>query len=399
MRQQKHEFQRDRKGGVNEFLAGELAVRLWTAGQVRRREVIRPEDEGALAAIEQHGPARMLEIGAPLGVVSLAAAQNELCSEVVVVATRADLMASIERTLAATTTERLRVVQGSAPLDAAGEPFDAVIVHQQPSRRLTETWLRQAASMLSGGGALVVCGHAKSGVRVSEELLAELSSAVETVEVGEGVRIVVGTGPFSGSAEPAPVSEHEAEIRDVSVRWATTPGVFSEDELDPATRLLLETVTLPHSGRILDLGCGAGVIGLWCARRMPGVTVTMTDVSVPAVECAKRSAALNDLPDVEIALGDGLSAFGRRRFDVVLTNPPVHSHGKQDHEITKQFVRWAIQAIGRKGRLWLVTAPTTPVRPLLAEQFTEVRIAADVGPFRVYDAIRRPRRQGDQDAW
>ena len=45
------------------------------------------------------------------------------------------------------------------------------------------------------------------------------------------------------------------------LRIFSLPGVFSANELDNGTSLLLSTLTSPIQGKVLDVGCGAGVIG------------------------------------------------------------------------------------------------------------------------------------------
>ena len=194
---------------------------------------------------------------------------------------------------------------------------------------------------------------------------------------------------------PMPGTEHQTTISGVTVRWLTRPGVFSADELDPASRLLLETVRLPHQGRVLDLGCGSGVLGLWAALRMPGVDVTMVDSDFSSVSCASEGIGLNGLSSARALPSDGIDAVAGDRFSVVLTNPPVHRAGRREAGLVERFAREAAEVIGRKGRLWLVTAPTVPIAGTLDELFTDVSVAADNGSFRVYDAVRRPRRQGE----
>ena len=205
-------------------------------------------------------------------------------------------------------------------------------------------------------------------------------------------RVVEGRKPIIRTPEPLPVSEHATDVNGTPLRWTTVPGVFHAEGIDAATALLLETVVLPKKGRILDIGCGAGIIGLTCALRAPGCTVTMTDDSVAAANRTREGIALNAVENARVVLSDRLSDLEGERFDVVVTNPPVHYAGKTDTQLPVRFVEDAARAVGRKGRLWMVTSPTIPVLRPMKELFTEVTIAADIGSFRVYDAIRRPPR-------
>ncbi|HBO38159.1 MAG TPA: 16S rRNA methyltransferase, partial [Pasteurellaceae bacterium] len=73
------------------------------------------------------------------------------------------------------------------------------------------------------------------------------------------------------------------------------PGVFSANELDAGTDLLLSTLNAGICGRVLDLGCGAGVIGSYIKKSNPQADVTMSDIHAMAVASAQRTLAENQL--------------------------------------------------------------------------------------------------------
>ncbi len=360
--------------------------------------IIAPGDPFLAEAVGRRRPKRLLEVASGFGLVGLAALENGWSDRVVWV--MRDLIGALplRETLEAERLSGGEVILGEGPLDASDESFDVVILHQQRSRALTETLIRQALVRVETEGLVLVAGAVKEGVSGSEAILREVCEVVEVAAWGRGVRIMTARKPQPGRAlhETAPRRRHRAEIAGTTVDWITTDGVFSADGLDPATELLLETVTLPHRGRILDFGCGAGVIGLWCAARMPDVTVTMVDSDVASVRCAEEGARLNALGNARALLSDGALLASEERFDVVITNPPVHRGRKCDPTLVEGFARAAARAIGRKGRLWLVTAPTVPIRRALEELFTDVRIAAENGSFRVWDAIRRPSQRRER---
>lgn len=88
----------------------------------------------------------------------------------------------------------------------------------------------------------------------------------------------------------------------------------------PTTRLLIEELLARIAGgeRVLDVGCGSGVLGLAALRLGAGRLVAM-DVKPEAVDATRRNAALNGLGD---ALDATLSPLGALAgpFDVVLAN-------------------------------------------------------------------------------
>ena len=104
--------------------------------------------------------------------------------------------------------------------------------------------------------------------------------------------------------------------------FTTDAGVFSRDGLDRGTEALLDA--LPElAGRVLDLGCGWGAVGVALAKRYPALEVVMTDINQRAVALARRNLAANGVV-AEVAHGDGFAAV-TGEFDAIVTNPPIRA--------------------------------------------------------------------------
>lgn len=104
----------------------------------------------------------------------------------------------------------------------------------------------------------------------------------------------------------------------------------------PETELLVEMIVKERpTGRLLDLCCGSGAIGLALKHHLPHLEVTLADISQSAVEVAqknKEQLALN----VTIVQSDLLSHLNQS-FDVIVCNPPYIS--EQDYPSLSQEVR------------------------------------------------------------
>ena len=88
-------------------------------------------------------------------------------------------------------------------------------------------------------------------------------------------------------------------IKDFDLIFKSASGVFSAREIDKASRLLIEKADLPKSGKILDLGCGYGMIGIVAAKVCPDCLVILTDINNRAVKLAKDNLKQNKIRNAE----------------------------------------------------------------------------------------------------
>ena len=128
------------------------------------------------------------------------------------------------------------------------------------------------------------------------------------------------------ASESRPVS-CEYMYRGIPMAFQTDAGVFSKGEVDTGTDLLLNALPEEMRGDILDLGCGWGAIGISVARKWPEAKVTMADINLRALALSRENAKRNHA-DVACVESDGMAAFAGRRFDTIVTNPPIRA-GKQ----------------------------------------------------------------------
>lgn len=139
---------------------------------------------------------------------------------------------------------------------------------------------------------------------------------------------------FDSNPEVAPQTE-QVSVTLPPYKWEllSERGVFSRRGLDIGTRALLtylqrsreeinDLLPLGTTPRILDLGCGLGVISLLAAKLWPGASFTALDINRRAVALATQNLARYHVR-AEVLESDGFSSLPDARFDLILTNPPV----------------------------------------------------------------------------
>jgi 16S rRNA (guanine1207-N2)-methyltransferase len=135
------------------------------------------------------------------------------------------------------------------------------------------------------------------------------------------------------------------------IRAISRPGVFSHRHLDPGARHLMEEMEIHAGERVVDIGCGAGVVALAAAFRADGVSVHAVDSSARAIECTRRGAELNELIHLTAELNSDGQFTGRGTFDVAVANPPYYAGLR----IAEHFLTAARAALRVGGRVYVVT--------------------------------------------
>ena len=102
---------------------------------------------------------------------------------------------------------------------------------------------------------------------------------------------------------------------DPSLTIHSDPDVYppSEDSI-----LFIESLDIREGEKVLEVGCGSGVVSIHCAKS--GATVTSGDINPRAVELTKRNAAENHV-DIDVRETDVYSNI-EGRFDTILFNLP-----------------------------------------------------------------------------
>ena len=130
----------------------------------------------------------------------------------------------------------------------------------------------------------------------------------------------------------------------------TTEGLFSPRGADTGTLSMVSAVELESGQKLLDLGCGAGLVGIAAAKVLGEENVWMTDVDPAAVRCAAENAKRNGVENVHLCCGDALDAVDSSGFDWILSNPPYHA----DFSVAKKFIEKGFNRLKIGGWMYLV---------------------------------------------
>lgn len=136
--------------------------------------------------------------------------------------------------------------------------------------------------------------------------------------------------------------EHRRRIvaRFWETEWelVTANGVFSQEGLDLGTGVLLRTHTpSPDARRLLDLGCGYGVLAVALATACPSARVDAVDTNERALELTRVNAAAHGVADRVVATLPG-AADPEARYDEIWSNPPIRIGKESLHALLSEWL-------------------------------------------------------------
>ena len=175
-----------------------------------------------------------------------------------------------------------------------------------------------------------------------------------------------------------------AEILGQQVSLETCDGLFSPGHVDRGTLAMLSHVNIEAGMRVMDLGCGCGVVGIVAAKIAGEENVFMSDADPLAVETARRNVERNGVAGVSIYLSDGFRNVDAGGFDLILSNPPYQT----DFSVAKGFIEKGFNRLKIGGRLFMVTKRREWYKNKLISVFGGVEIRETDGYY-VFIAQRR----------
>lgn len=139
------------------------------------------------------------------------------------------------------------------------------------------------------------------------------------------------------------------EFMSKTLKFVSDNGVFSKNEIDEGSKLLLENyIVKGKKGSVLDVGAGIGVLGITISK--------INDCEVDMLEINKRAVALC-LENIKINNVDKSNVYESNvyekaigKYDVVISNPPIRA-GKV---IVFEILEKAKEYLNDNGELWVV---------------------------------------------
>lgn len=263
--------------------------------------------------------------------------------------------------------------------DVAG--CDTLVYYWPKNKPEADYQLRNLLSLLPQGTDLFVVGENRSGVRSAESMLSEWCP-VNKIDSARRCGLYHGQLQHQPEFDPTSFTE---QYTTNNLTVSTLPGVFSRDGLDSGSALLLSTFTRHTKGKVLDIGCGAGVLAASLKQLSPKVRLWLSDVNAAALAASQATLAANQLEGEVFASNVFSDVTGR--FDMIISNPPFHEGLQTSLQAAHALIRGAAKHLNSGGELRIVANSFLPYPQALEETFGEYEVLAQTGRFRVYRSV------------
>jgi 16S rRNA (guanine1207-N2)-methyltransferase len=151
--------------------------------------------------------------------------------------------------------------------------------------------------------------------------------------------------------------------------------------------MLLNVTSIPPGGKILDVGCGYGIIGTFAAVQGAGL-VHLIDNNLLATAACRETLTLNRVTNAEVFPGDLLSPVGSNLYDLILSNPPFHTGHAVDFQIAQAMIGQSFRALNPGGQMVIVANRFIRYNRLIEELFGNSSVLAESGKFYVLSGLK-----------
>ncbi len=206
-------------------------------------------------------------------------------------------------------------------------------------------------------------------------------------------RLVFSTFDSATENNPALVSPFPSKWRleGTSFEILNHANVYAREKLDIGARYFIKNLPkVATDAKVIDLGCGNGVIGLSVLASQPTAQVQFFDESYMAMASAKANIAKN-APNAqcEFHLNDCLSGVEGGSVDLILCNPPFHQQTATTDHIAWQMFKDSHRVLKKGGELRIIGNRQLGYHIKLKRLFGNENLIASNDKFVTISAIKR----------
>ena len=274
--------------------------------------------------------------------------------------------------------------------DSPDQSYDVVLIKIPKTLALLEDQLARLQPVLTDSTVVVAAGMAKNIHRSTLALFDKYIGITTTSLAKKKARLIFSvvdkTLPQPGS--PYPVNYL---LEGTDYLLSDHANVFSCGRLDIGTRFMLQHIPQDEDySKIIDLGCGNGVLGIVVAEKNPQAELLFIDESCMAIESARMNfqRAFAASRKAEFKLNNALEGIAPASVDLILNNPPFHQQHGITNIIARKMFRQAQKVLRPGGELIVIGNRHLGYHIQLKKLFTTCEVVASNKKFVILRAIK-----------
>ncbi|MDN3701083.1 16S rRNA (guanine(1207)-N(2))-methyltransferase RsmC [Vibrio artabrorum] len=261
---------------------------------------------------------------------------------------------------------------------------DLVMLYWPKAKAEAEFLLAMLFAKLGKDTEIVVVGENRSGVKSIEKMFTPYG---KVVKYDSARRCSFYWGQCFEQPHAFNLQDwfktYTVSIDDQTLAVKSLPGVFSHGQFDVGSQLLLDT--LPKlKGKVLDFGCGAGVLGAVMASRNPDIELEMCDISAFAVASSQATLEINGLTGKVFA--SDVYSDTSNDYQFIISNPPFHSGLDTSYSATETLLAQAPKHLKRSGEMIIVANSFLKYEPIIEQAFGKCATLNKTTKFEIYHA-------------
>lgn len=268
---------------------------------------------------------------------------------------------------------------------------DLVVINFPKSKDELAFTLAMISPYLLTDAKVLLVGEKKGGVQSSPKLTQHFLTSCQKIDAARHCLLFGGIINANEDGDKTFIiddwyKKYQINISGVELTIASLPGVFSQNKLDVGTALLLENLPQNMQGKVLDFGCGAGVISCFIGKKFTNTDLSLLDVSALAIASAKKTLSLNGLTG-NVFASNSLSNVNES-YQHIVSNPPFHQGTQTSYQATEDFLRGIkkhlIATKKQKSNITIVANSFLQYLPIMQQHIGKTETIARKQGFSIY---------------
>jgi len=277
---------------------------------------------------------------------------------------------------------------GYASSTALQGKFDLILINPSKNRQQTLGWIAEALSLLHADARIMLCAENQYGAKGLESHVRAITDDLSSFSKAK-CRCMSFRATSVNNPELVEQWRQQSAVSVVpDFGLHSQPGLFSWDQADKGSELLLQFIPASLRGTGMDLCCGNGFLARNIADHSPDIQhLHIVDHDQLALACAE--ANLTDSAIVHSCHWlDATTEPLPQSLDWIVCNPPFHQHQQQNVELGQIIIQRACAALKRGGELWIVANRKLPYEHVLTEQLGKVEILSQQQGYKIMHGVR-----------